>query len=258
MATAVPASPPRMLDPGVLERTLHVVSPPMAGHDVHALQQTLRKLGYRPGPIDGIYGVATASAVREFQADHKLEVDGVVGPHTRAALEKAKPGKRPRHAGGSIGRKALAEALRHLGTRESPAGSNRTPFGRWFGVDGVPWCNIFVSYCFRQGAGYTICKGHHGAGVYEKGCTYVPTTEAWLRSAGMWLGRTTPRAGDLAIFNWDSVGVPEHIGIVEKSLGGGRFSCIEGNTALGNDSNGGEVMRRLRYVSNVDGFGRVG
>ena len=126
MATAVPASPPRTLDPGVAKRTLHVVSPPMAGHDVHALQQALRKLGYSPGPIDGIYGVATASAVREFQNDHKLEVDGVVGPHTRAALGAAKRGKQPRRPGGSIGAKALAEALRHIGTHESPAGSNRT------------------------------------------------------------------------------------------------------------------------------------
>ena len=34
-------------------------------------------------------------------------------------------------------------------------------------------------------------------------------------------------------------------------------NAIEGNTAVGNDCNGGEVMRRLRYVSQVDGFGRV-
>ena len=57
-------------------------------------------------------------------------------------------------------------------------------------------------------------------------------------------------------FNWDG-GVPDHIGIVEKSLGGGQFQTVEGNTAVGNDSNGGEVMRRVRYLSQVDGFGRV-
>ena len=93
---------------------------------------------------------------------------------------------RPRAAtdggGGSVGRRALAEALRHLGARGAPAGSNRTPFGQWFGVDGVPWCNIFVSYCFKQGADYTICKGFNAPGTYAKGSTYVPTTEAWLRS----------------------------------------------------------------------------
>jgi hypothetical protein len=157
----------------------------------------------------------------------------------------------------AIGERALQEALRHLGVSEQPPNSNRTPFGQWFGVDGVMWCNIYVSYCFAVGADFTLCAGFKGAGVYPKGCTYVPTTEAWLRASGQWLGRTSPLPGDIAIFNWDG-GVADHIGIVERDLGGGRFTCIEGNTAVGNDSNGGAVMRRTRKVSQVNGFGRVG
>jgi hypothetical protein len=101
-----------------------------------------------------------------------------------------------------------------------------------------------------------IADGFKGAGCSPNGCTYVPTTEAWLRATGMWKGRTTPLPGDIAIFNWDG-GVPDHIGIVEKYLGGGQFQSVEGNTSLGNNSNGGEVMRRVRYLSQVDGFGRV-
>jgi hypothetical protein len=49
----------------------------------------------------------------------------------------------------------------------------------------------------------------------------------------------------------------DHIGIVEEYLGGGKFRAIEGNTSIGNDSNGGQVMRRLRYLTQVNGFGRV-
>ena len=113
-----------------------------------------------------------------------------------------------------------------------------------------------MSYCFGVGAGYTICEGMNAAGVYEKGSTYVPTTEAWLRATGMWVGRTTPLPGDIAIFNWDG-GNPDHIGIVEEDLGGGSFSCIEGNTSSGNDSDGGAVMRRTRTLDQVNGFGRV-
>jgi len=101
-----------------------------------------------------------------------------------------------------------------------------------------------------------IGAGFKGAGIYTNGCTFVPTTEAWLRATGMWKGRTTPLPGDIAIYNWDG-GAPDHIGIVQEYLGGGQFNAIEGNTSVGNDSNGGEVMRRLRYVSQVDGFGRV-
>jgi hypothetical protein len=243
-------------------RDLHVTSPVMAGKDVHAVQQKLRDLGYSPGPIDGRYGVATFVAVRAFQKAKRLRVDGVVGDKTRAALAAVKPATHKIATPPAPSRKptpgvlALAEAVKHLGVKEKPRGSNRNPFGAWFGVNGVAWCNEFVSYAFSVGAGITICKGFKGAGCYPKGCAYVPTTEAWLRATGQWIGRSEPQPGDIAIFNWDG-GVPDHIGIVERYLGGGKFLTVEGNTAIGNDSNGGEVMRRERYISQVDGFGRV-
>jgi Putative peptidoglycan binding domain/CHAP domain len=238
---------------------LHVASPLMQGPDVAQIQEKLTALGYAPGPIDAAYGPTTASAVRAFQRDNKLEVDGVVGPETRKALRSA---RKPRELAGivrkpsSLGGQALAEAVKHLGKSERPAGSNRSEFGKWFGVDAVPWCAIFVSYCFSIGAKYVIAAGFKGAGCSKNGCAYVPTAEAWLRATGMWKGRTTPMPGDIAIFNWDG-GVPDHIGIVEEYLGGGKFQSIEGNTSVGNNSNGGQVMRRLRYVSQVNGFGRV-
>lgn len=236
---------------------LHVTSPLMKGPDVLRIQEQLQAWGYSPGTLDGEYGPATAAAVKAFQRAQALDADGVVGPLTRAALRK-KPVPQPSPDGKrqTPGQKALAEALKHLGDKERPAGSNRTVFGQWFGVDGVPWCNIFVSYCFKVGASTVLAPGFKGAGCYPNGCTYVPTTEAWLRATGQWIGRGEPRAGDIAIYNWDG-GAPDHIGIVETYLGGGKFNAIEGNTAVGNDSNGGEVMRRLRYVSQVDGFGRI-
>jgi hypothetical protein len=237
-------------------RTLYIVSPRMSGPDVLEVQRRLAELGYSPGPLDGIYGVATATAVRAFQAAEQLDADGIVGPATRAALEAADGARPDVGAPSSIGLAALEEARRHIGVKESPPSSNRTPFGRWFGIDGVKWCNVFVSYCFGVGADYTICAGFKGAGVYAKGCTYVPTTEAWLRATGMWIGRGTPQAGDIAIFNWDG-GEPDHIGIVERDLGNGSFVCVEGNTSSDDDSDGGAVERRTRRVSQVNGFGRV-
>jgi len=242
-----------------MPRDLLLTSPALGGADVLALQTKLEALGYAPGPLDGIYGVATESAVRAFQRDHDLQIDGIVGPRTRAALGALRKPSRRRanqRSPSDVGLQALDEALRHVGTRERPRGSNRTMFGRWFGIDGVPWCNIFMSYCFAVGARYVLCAGFKGPGVYRNGCTYVPTTEAWLRATGMWTGRTTPLAGDLAIFDWNG-GVPDHIGIVASDLEGGRFETIEGNTAPGRDSNGGQVLRRLRYLSQVTGFGRV-
>jgi hypothetical protein len=157
----------------------------------------------------------------------------------------------------SPGRRALAEALRHVGVRESPPGSNRTPFGRWFGVDGVPWCAIFVSYCFEIGAGVTLCRGWHGAGVSPRGVAYVPTLEAWLRASGRALADGKPAApGDLVIFDWDG-GVPDHVGIVIRQGSDGRLATVEGNTAVGNDSDGGQVMRRTRRRAQVACVGRI-
>ena len=144
-------------------------------------------LGYAPGPIDGEYGPATSAAVTAFQREMKIEVDGVVGPETRKALRgnRTPRTKQPvRRKPGRYGEAALAEALAHLGKKERPLNSNRTEFGKWFGVDGVPWCAIFVSYCFQEGADYAVAKRFRGAGVYGKGCTYVPTVEAWLRVTG--------------------------------------------------------------------------
>jgi hypothetical protein len=160
-------------------------------------------------------------------------------------------------AAANPGRRALAEALRHVGVRESPPGSNRTMFGRWFGTDGVPWCAVFVSYCFSVGAGVTLCRGWHGAGVSARGVAYVPTLEAWLRATGRSLaGGVDPVPGDIAVFDWDG-GLPDHVGIVVSAGAGDVFATVEGNTAVGDDSDGGQVMRRRRSRRQVSTFGRL-
>jgi peptidoglycan hydrolase-like protein with peptidoglycan-binding domain len=51
-------------------------------------QVALRAHGLYRGPIDGIRGPQTGKAVRKFQRHHRLQVDGVVGPRTRAKLGK--------------------------------------------------------------------------------------------------------------------------------------------------------------------------
>jgi len=237
---------------------LHVTSPLMRGQNVVEVQKRLLELGYQPGVPDGAYGPTTAAAVSAFQRDQGLEADGIVGPRTLTALQGAAPATGRASAGVSdLATRALAKSIEFLGIHEEPRDSNQTQFGQWYGVDGVPWCNIFVSYCFQKGAGYTIADGFKGAGVKAgKGCAFVPSTEAWLRSAGLWVGRTEPRPGDIAIYNWDG-GRPDHIGIVERYLGNGEFTAIEGNTSFKSDSNGGEVMRRNRFLSQVEGFGRI-
>ncbi|HEY6655082.1 MAG TPA: peptidoglycan-binding protein [Solirubrobacterales bacterium] len=70
--------------------------------DIAALQVAMRAVGLYPHPVDGISGPWTQGAVRTFQSQHGLAVDGVAGQQTRAALGKrGKPklGKRPMHTG---------------------------------------------------------------------------------------------------------------------------------------------------------------
>lgn len=61
------------------------------GEDVKYVQTILYNLGYDLGKygIDGDFGSATQAAVKEFQRDNRLNPDGVVGPLTYEALEKA-------------------------------------------------------------------------------------------------------------------------------------------------------------------------
>lgn len=57
------------------------------GADVTYLQQCLTAKGYGVGSIDGVFGSKTLEAVKAFQAENNLTVDGVVGAKTWAALE---------------------------------------------------------------------------------------------------------------------------------------------------------------------------
>ena len=61
------------------------------GEDVELLQTYLYKLGYGLGVygIDGDFGRDTEKAVKAFQSDHKLVQDGIAGPMTWDALQKA-------------------------------------------------------------------------------------------------------------------------------------------------------------------------
>ena len=56
------------------------------GSDVTYLQQRLTAKGYGVGAIDGIFGVKTLEAVKAFQAENGLTVDGIVGPKTWVKL----------------------------------------------------------------------------------------------------------------------------------------------------------------------------
>jgi peptidoglycan hydrolase-like protein with peptidoglycan-binding domain len=71
------------------EPTTGALTKGVKGTRTAAMQTKLRALGYDPGPADGIFGEKTEAAVKRFQSDQKLQVDGVAGPVTLGALDTA-------------------------------------------------------------------------------------------------------------------------------------------------------------------------
>ena len=56
---------------------------------VRDLQQAMKALGHDPGPIDGVFGNATESAVKAFQREREIPADGVVGKVTWINIDEA-------------------------------------------------------------------------------------------------------------------------------------------------------------------------
>lgn len=59
------------------------------GEEVRELQKKLKELGYYQASVDGYYGSKTEAAVIKFQKDYNLVTDGIYGPLTAQALQKA-------------------------------------------------------------------------------------------------------------------------------------------------------------------------
>lgn len=130
-----------------------------------------------------------------------------------------------------------------LGEGEKPLNSNKTKYGKWFGFDGVAWCGIFVSWCYAQ-AGFPLPKIG-----FSKGYAGCQTAVAYFKKNEKIT--TKPVEGDIVFFDWNADGRYDHTGIFVKWINDKEFHTIEGNTAVGNDSNGGNVMKRVRKNKNV-------
>ncbi|GGP38485.1 N-acetylmuramoyl-L-alanine amidase [Saccharothrix coeruleofusca] len=68
-----------------------LMSQPVTGDDVFALQERLLELGYDAGRANGEFGQQTEQALRSFQRDYGLIVDGMCGPDTVRALRQLQP-----------------------------------------------------------------------------------------------------------------------------------------------------------------------
>lgn len=144
----------------------------------------------------------------------------------------------------------LLRARSQVGVTEHPPGSNDGPRIRLYrdsvapGLPPGPWCMYFVHWCFapfRQLGGW---------GSVER-------FEQWAQAHGELVAR--PFRGDVVCYDWNGDGWADHVGIVDRVLAlrwrgrvfAGWVRTVEGNTAVGNDSNGGRVMLRRRWIRNA-------
>ncbi|GAA0261235.1 CHAP domain-containing protein [Actinomadura nitritigenes] len=112
------------------------------------------------------------------------------------------------------------------------------------------WCDMAVTYWARH-------SGNAGAVLLGGDRAYTVWHAEDFQKAGRWHAGTTAQVdaakpGDIVFFDWgasNSVSAIDHVGVVEKALGGGRVQTIEGNTS-------DACKRRVRGADVIAGYGR--
>jgi uncharacterized protein (TIGR02594 family) len=130
----------------------------MTQDDWKRIQRRLAKLGFNPGPLDGIRGRNTVSAIKRFQESKGLVADGIVGPITQAALfGEATAAATPAFDT----RPWFDHALQLIGLAEDPRRDVSNPavidLGEVIDIDykddDIPWCGLFVGHCIASALG---------------------------------------------------------------------------------------------------------
>jgi len=190
--------------------------------EVVLLQADLRVLGYFTYPTNtGYYGEVTENAVKAFQRDWGLAINGKVGLTTGPAIQEAAAQKRAElAANGGQAPEAPTQTATLLETAKQYLGvpyawGGRTPNG----FD----CSGFVGFVMNQ-YGYSL-----------------PRTAADIFAAGTWV--EAPKPGDLVFFSTYGPGAT-HVGIY---LGENQFISATTSNGVHIDSFGSSYWGP-RYV----------
>ena len=115
------------------------------GQVVLDIQKRLVELNYPVSTLSGYFGSETEAAVKSFQKDKGLEIDGVVGQATyKAMMNKEIPVNR---SDSSVTKKAINVAFKMMGVPYVFGGTSPSGFD----------CSGFVQYCFRA-AGVELAR----------------------------------------------------------------------------------------------------
>lgn len=151
--------------------------------------------------------------------------------------------------------KVIELARADIGYTESPANSNMTKFGEWYGMNGQPWCVMALAFWFNEAGERMAFFG----GGKTASCSILLR---WYREQELTVDKQNVQAGDIVILNFSGTVEPQHCGLVthvERSGGSILYiKTIEGNTTSGDTSqdNGGMVCEKVRYPRQVVGVCR--
>lgn len=233
----------------------------LSGHNTFANANKPHQIQTYTGAIDGEYGPESYAATKHAKywlGYDTATIDGRFGQLIYKLLDGIEPlpaeyvTRRTQRINAAPTKvKALNFAETQIGTKESPFGSNMQKYGAWYGMNGVPWCAIFVSYCLYE-VGYKTLQGN----LWKY--SYVPTIaqDAAMGRNGMSLTKD-PQPGDLVSYTFR--GIPNaHVAFfsswVNPATNHFYFNDLAGNTGMSNLANGGEVLSGEQNISYVTHF----
>lgn len=146
-------------------------------------------------------------------------------------------------------KKVIKIARSQRGYHESPRGSNKTKYGKEYGMNGSAWCAIFVWWCFKHADAPELFFG-------GKKTAYVPALADYYIAHKRIVKKTHGKMGDIVFFDFDHNGNSDHVGFIYKKKDSNHYYTIEGNTGTTNQANGGEVMIRCRNLSQISRIAR--
>ncbi|MFT4105624.1 MAG: peptidoglycan-binding protein [Lacrimispora sp.] len=253
----------KLLFPDNNDTTPYVLSRGAKGENVKEAQLRLIALGYSCGVAgaDGIFGNGTYDSVWDFQRVNGLPVDGIAGPNTLALLYSSTPKRyeveipapsvisETNNIVKSINDEAFLDNFVSIALNENgivEKYDNLTKYGDWYGMDGEPWCAMFVSWCAHQAG--LLATANNANGIIPKYAA-VSTGLHWYKRKSRFgaKGSYLPRYGDILFLKNDASHTAITVGYDERT---NKIYTIEGNLS-------NKVCKVWRYAddSRITGYG---
>ena len=176
----------------------------------------------RRPPVRANVNTRGVSSLRTLQSLGTVQSSRIIGAHEVRAL--------------------LRIAASQIGVKEQR--TNRTKYGRWYGMNGQAWCAMFVSWVgAKAGVPLPRINSNRGFAAVVSGRNFARKNNLLTK---------TPRAGSVfLIIGRNGKG---HTGLVESVNWARRtITTIEGNTNARGSRNGDGVYRRTRRIATING-----